>query len=47
MLLERKTDELGALQNENQDEFDAVIKQAVFKSYLGKFRGKMETYNVS
>lgn len=46
-ILDGKADELGSLFENEQDQFDAVIKHAAFKSYTTKFRAKLETYNVS
>ncbi|XP_021943211.1 replication protein A 70 kDa DNA-binding subunit isoform X2 [Folsomia candida] len=36
---------LGPISNDDPDQFDGIIKDAAFKSYIVKFRCKMETYN--
>lgn len=40
-----KADDLGALKDSNEQAFDQVFTEACFKSYIFKFRAKVETYN--
>ncbi|XP_046360245.1 replication protein A 70 kDa DNA-binding subunit-like isoform X1 [Haliotis rufescens] len=45
VLLSVKADELGSLRDSNEASFDQVFQDALFKSYIFKFRAKMEMYN--
>jgi replication factor A1 len=47
ILLAEKAENLGEMYENNSSAFDMVVKEAVFKNYIVKFRAKMETYNVS
>jgi replication factor A1 len=45
LILENKVETLGPMFNDDPDGFAAIIKESVFKPYIGKFRCKMESYN--
>ena len=46
LVLVRPADEIGVLKHNGQDaEFDQIFQEANCKSYIFKFRGKIETYN--
>lgn len=45
-LLGQSADVLGSMYSDEVDVFDGIIKEAVFKNYIAKFRAKIETYNV-
>lgn len=45
ILLGRSSDELGALKESDNAEFQKIFEEATFKSYIFKLRVKMEMYN--
>ncbi|GFS15991.1 replication protein A 70 kDa DNA-binding subunit [Elysia marginata] len=40
-----KADELGQLREKDEMQFDQVLQEALFKSYIFRMRAKVETYN--
>jgi replication factor A1 len=44
-ILGNDSETLGRIFSENADAFDALIKEALFKTYIVKFKSKMETFN--
>jgi len=46
IILGHKAEDLGPMTESNDNAFDMLVKEVVFKPYIVKFRSKMETYNV-
>lgn len=44
-LLGIKADELGSLREKDENQFDQVMNEALFKHYTFKMRAKVESYN--
>lgn len=46
LILGNPTETLGTIFSDDQEQFEAICKDTHYKSFIGKFKCKMETYNV-